>query len=224
MTFVVADVFDGVVEGEEFDAFLLGVFDFFETSRHFLFATAVNDDSALGAHAAGGADRVHGSVAAANDSYGIAFGYRCGPTVASGTHEVDAGEVFVGRKDVDEVFAGDAHETRQSGARGYENAIEAELAEVVVGKRFANDTVFYESDAHFGERVDFDVDDSIGEAEFGYAVFEYSTNLVESFVDSDFVAELNHVAGERKSGGARANDGYAFAVGGEAFRQGIRAG
>ena len=46
--FFVPYVFNGVMQCEEFDAFLLGVFYFFGTGRHFVFAAAIYDDGALG--------------------------------------------------------------------------------------------------------------------------------------------------------------------------------
>ena len=43
---------------------------------------------------------------------------------AEGAHEVDAGQVLVGRVDALEVLAGDVHEDRQAGADGHEDGVE----------------------------------------------------------------------------------------------------
>ena len=66
-----------------------------------------------------------------------------------GAHQVDAGQVLVGRVDALEVLAGDAQEDRQAGPVGDEDGVEALLVhQFVDGVGLADDHVAVDLDAH----------------------------------------------------------------------------
>ena len=116
----------GATQEVELDALFLGVGDLFDAGRH------------LGARAAVGADgaaRRPGAWRCARRPWprcrrrrpprvspraiGVPPSY-----VHLGAHQVDAGEVLVGRVDALEVLAGDVQEHRQAGAVGDEDGVE----------------------------------------------------------------------------------------------------
>ena len=124
---LVSDVFERIVQGQEFDAFFLGVFYFLQAGRHFGLATAIDDIYLLGAQAFGGAAGVHGCISAAHHhdalggvDGGVGFG-------VGGVHQVDTRQVLVARHDVHAVFARDVHKVGQAGTRGDEYALVAFL-------------------------------------------------------------------------------------------------
>ena len=129
---LIAAIFHGIVQGHEFDTFLSGMVYFLGACGHFFETSAVDNNGAFGAHAQGCAHRVHGRIAAADDCYGVSVSYGGGISGTTGSHEIDAREVFVGGHDADEVLAGYAHEARQSGAAGHKESDEALSLEVVV--------------------------------------------------------------------------------------------
>ena len=114
--------------------------------RQLVLAAAVDDDGLLGAQAQRRPDGVHGHVAAADDDDALAVQDRRVRVLAEGAHQVDAGEVLVGRVDALEVLAGDVHEHGQAGADGDEDGVEV-LAQLAQRPGLADDGVDLDLDA-----------------------------------------------------------------------------
>ena len=95
MALLIGNIFDGIVEREEFNAFLAGVVNFLGACRHFGFTAAVNDGGRLGSQTQGCAHGVHGRVATANNDNVLAVGNgRIGGCIGS-IHQVGARQIFV---------------------------------------------------------------------------------------------------------------------------------
>ena len=217
--FLVGNVFDGIVESEEFDAFFLGVFHLFQTGGHFGLTAAVDDVYLFSPQAFGCAAGVHSRVAATyhHDTFGgvegsVGFGI-------GGVHQVDARQVLVARHDVHAVLAGDVHKVGQAGTRGDEYAFVPFFLEFFHTFGLADDAVLDELHAHLLEVVDFHVHDLVGQAELGDTIFQYAANLVQGFEDGDVVAILHHVACKAQSGRTRTHDGHLDVVLGGQFGQ-----
>ena len=141
-----------------------------------------------------------------------------GPGVSAsgfvGAHQVDAGEVLVGRVDALEVLARDVHEDRQAGAVGDEDRVEL-LAQLGQGVGPADDRVAARSSRRppRGGRPPA-CDDLLGQAELGDAVDEHAARLVEGLEDGDVVAALGQLAGGGQAGRAGADDGTFLPLGG----------
>ena len=57
--------------------------------------------------------------------------------------------------------------------------------------------------SHLLEIVDLDINDTVGQTEFGDAIFQYTANLVECLEDMHLKTLLCHIAGEAKTGRTR---------------------
>jgi hypothetical protein len=181
------------------------VVDFLDAGRQLGAGAAVDAHRLVGAQAAGGADGVHGDVAAADDRDALAAQDRRVRVGVVGAHQVDAGQVLVGRVDALEVLAGDVHEDRQAGADGHEDRVEL-LAQLGQGVGLADDRVRLDLDAVGDQAVDFLLDDVLGQAELGDAVDQDAAGGVEGLEDRDLVAALGQLAGGREAGRSGADD------------------
>ena len=56
-----------------------------------------------------------------------------------------------------------------------------------------------ELNAHLLEVLNLDVNDVVRQTEFGDAILEHATNLVESLKDMHFISELCHLASEAQT-------------------------
>ena len=144
--------------------------------RHLGFGAAIDQSGRARAEAAGGADGVHGGVAAADYDY-VAIAAVVDRLIVFrdlvGAHEIDAGEKFVGGVDAVEVFAGNAEKDGQTRAGGDKDRVVALVAHQLVERNaLADDDVGFELDAHAAEVVDFFFHDRLGQAELGDAVDE----------------------------------------------------
>jgi len=178
------------------------MFDLFDAGGHFHFRAAVDDGGFFGAQAEGGAHRVHGCIASPDDGHVLSPQDRCVGIIGIGSHEVDAGKVFVGGEDAVVIFAGDFHEAWQTGSASDKETLVSLFLEIIEGCGAPHDEVGDEFDAHLPEVFDFEVDDGVGEPEFGDAIFEDSPNFMEGFEDGHVVAIFDHIAG--KGEGCRA--------------------
>ena len=124
---------------------------------------------------------------------------RCVGIGIGGVHEVHACEVFVRRHDVDGVLALDAHEVRKTCTRAYEDALIAFFLKLCDGDGLADYAVSMELNAHLLEVLNLDVNDVVRQTEFGDAILEHATNLVESLKDMHFISELCHLASEAQT-------------------------
>ena len=118
----------GLVRQQELDALLLGVLGLLGPGRHLGLGAAVDQVAGLRPQAAGGADGVHGRVAAAHHGDVLAPAVEDRLVVTRGivgAHQVDAGQELVGRVDAVEVLAGDAQELGQARAGGHEHGVDS---------------------------------------------------------------------------------------------------
>ena len=192
---------------------------------HLGLGAAVGDDRALGAQALGGADGVHGHVAAAEDDDVLAvLGRGVVLREVVRLHEVHAGEVLVGEEDVRQVLAGDVEELRQARARGDVDGVEALLEELVGVGDVAHDRVVLELDAHLFQAVDLALDDRLRQTELGDAVDEHAAAGEEGLEDGDVKAVAGELAGAGDAGRAGADDGDLLAVLGSHLGRGSELG
>ena len=119
-------------------------------------------------------------------------------------HQVDAGEKLVGRKHAVERLAGDAGELRRSRAGGDEGRSVAHLAEQLRdGEQLADDRIEPDLDAQLLQVLDLRVDDDVGQAELGDAVFQDSAGHVQRLEDGDLHAVARQFAGAGQARRAR---------------------
>ena len=184
--------------------------DFLAPGGQLILAAAVGHDGLPGAHAPRGAHRVHGHVAAAHHDDALSLQHRRVRVGTEGPHEVDAGEVLVGRVDALEVLAGDAHEDRQPGSHGDEHGIEV-LAQLAQRPGLADDGVDLDGDAQTAQPIDLLLHDVLGQPEFRDAVDEHPARGVEGLEDGHLVAGLGELSGGGQAGRPGADDGDAAA-------------
>ena len=217
-TFLVGNVFNRIVQGQEFHAFLLGMFHFLQSGRHFRFRTTVNNHRFLRSQTAGRTHRIHGRISTSNHSYPLTEGHRSVGIFTGRIHQVHTGQIFVGRHDVDGVLARDIHEIRQSGTRSHKDSLEAFVFQLFYTEGLPNDAVLHKSHAHLRQVLDFHVHNFVGQTELRNTVFQYPTNLVQGLEYSHIVSHLGHVARERQSRGSRTDHRHLDAVLGRNFR------
>src|SRR5690554_1150576 len=131
LAFVVAQILNGVVEGQKLHAFFLGVLYFLYPGGHFFQRATVNDGGLFGPQTQGGTHGVHGGIATTNHRYTLTTHHGRIHTLTRGAHQVHAGEVLVGAQYAHEVFTGDVHETGQTSAAADEETLETFLAQIV---------------------------------------------------------------------------------------------
>ena len=122
---LVAQYFNGVVEGLEDDALLHCVLYFFLTCGHFFQTAAVYYVYVLGAQTLSAARRVHCNVAAADNRNACVLLDRSVALRLVCLHEVNSGEELVSGVNALEVLAGDIHESRQTCAGTDEDCLVA---------------------------------------------------------------------------------------------------
>ena len=211
-----------VGEGLEDDALLLGVLHFLPAGRQFGHAAAVDDVDGLGPQPLGAAGGVHGDVAAAHDGHRTGFHDGGMAVRLVGFHQVDPGQVLVGRVDALEAFAGDPHKAGQAGAGGDVHRLEAVFAQQFVdGQHLADDHVAFNVHTQLFQAVHFLLDDVLGQTELGDAVHQHAARHMQGFVDGDLVAHLGQVAGGGQAGRPGADHRDLAAVGGRLGRRGV---
>ncbi len=185
----------------------------FGAGREFGFAAPV-DDCRLGTQSLGGAHGVHRHVAAAHYDYLAARLDGRVVVGVEGTHQVGAGQEFVGRDHAVEVLARNTHETGQSGARTDENGVESLLVEQGVDRQgAADDDVGLDGYAQPAQGVDLALHDPrLRQTELGNAVDQHAAHLVQRLEDVHLVARLSQVAGAGQTGRTAADHGDAAAV------------
>ena len=100
----------------------------FETCRHLLFGTTIYEGN-LGTEALGCTAGIHSGISTTYDDDVLTEIDRCICLRISGIHKVDAGEILVGRHDIDGILAWYVHEVGKSGTRAYEDTLEAHFLE-----------------------------------------------------------------------------------------------
>ena len=182
--------------------------DLLDTCRKLLFAAAV-DDRRLGAQPFGRAHGIHRHVAAADHDHTLADIDRGVVRVVVG-----ARQEFVGRNHAVEVLARNAHEAGKSRAGADEYGVVPLLAEQRIdGDGAAHDDIGFDLHAEpldFGDLARHDA--LFGQTEFGNAVDQYASHLVQGFEYLDSVTHFRKVAGAGQSRRAAADDGDPAAV------------
>ncbi len=140
--------------------------DLFRAGGHLVAGAAVDDRDLPATHAHGRARTVHGDVATAEDRH-LAASRRRGVVVGKGIglHEIDAGEVLVGREDVAQVLAGELHKDRQSRAGAHEHRFVARGEELVDGIQPAHYRIELDLDPEPPQVVDLRLHDGLGQTE-----------------------------------------------------------
>ena len=169
-------------------------------------AAAVYDVDLLGAQALGSAHSVHSNVAAAYHHNAFARVYRRVVVRVVSAHQVIARQELIGRIDAVEVLAGDAHETRQTGARADEDGVEA----LLVHQRVDGDGA---SGHHVGLYLHAKTLHGLhlgghhallGQSELRNAVYQHTANLVQRLENLHLIPGASQVAGTGQSRRTRA--------------------
>ena len=192
-------IFNGIVQGEELDALLLGVLHLFESCRHLFLATTVSDKHALSTKAFCRTTAVHSGIAATHNHH--VFRFLDGRSILwiACIHQVDARQILVAGHDSVRVLARDAHEVWQTSAGAYEDALEVLSLKVSNCDGLTHDTILHELHANLLQVLYLDIHNRVWKTEFGYAVLQYATNLVQSLEDGHVVAGFCHIACETQS-------------------------
>ena len=197
----------------EDDALFLGVVDLLQTGGHFGLAAAVDDINLVRAHALGAACRVHCDVAAADNGDLLGAQDRGVGVFLVGLHQVDAGQVLIGRVNAVVVLARYAHEGGQTGARADKNGLVAVGKQIVDGLGAADNEVQHEFNAQLLQGVDLLLDDRLGQTELGDTVHQNAARGVQRLEDGDLIAHAGQIARAGQAGRAGADDGALVAVG-----------
>ena len=111
---LVAQHLGGVRQRLKDDALLLGVLDLLLTGRQLGHAAAVDDVHILGTQTLRAAGGVHGDIAAADNGDGLTLHDGRAGILLVRLHQIDSGQVLVGRVDAVQALAGDAHKAGQT--------------------------------------------------------------------------------------------------------------
>ena len=182
--------------GEELEAHALeaGLVLLLLVDHHLLRAAAVDDGAGLGAEAQGGARRVHGRVAAADDHDVLADPLLLAQVGA--LQEVDAVDHAV------ELLAGDVHGDRVHAAGGDHDRVVA-LAQLVEGDVAPDLDVVVELHAVLGDPVDVQLDHVARQAERRHADQGGAAARGQRLVDVDLVAVGGQLLGDAPGRPAR---------------------
>ena len=176
------------------------------TGGHFRAGATIDDMDAFRAHAQGGAGGVHGHVARAEDRDVLAVEGRSvvvGEVV--GAAEVHAGQVFVGRKDPDQILTGHAEEYRQTGTHADEHGV-VFLGQFGDADGAAAHVVEVEVHAGLAQAVHFGGHHVLGQTEGRDTVDEHAARLMQGLehVHLDARGGTDARAGQRGRTGADA--------------------
>ena len=197
----------------EDNALFLGVMDLLKTGGQLLLRAAVYDVDLLRAHALGAARRVHGHVAAAHDCNLVRVEDRGGGAVLVGLHQIDTGQVLVGRVNAVGVLARHADKARQACARADKDGLVAVGKQLVDGLGAADNKVQHKFNAEVFQRVDLLLHDRLGQTEFRDAVHQHAACGVQGFEYRYLIAHARKVARAGQAGRACAHDRALVAVG-----------
>ena len=78
------------------------------------------------------------------------------------------------------VFTGNTHEPGQTGARSHEKAVEAHFEQTLIAQSLAHHSIGVETNASRTQSVEFGIDNTVGQTEFGNAVFQNAAYFVKS--------------------------------------------
>ncbi len=211
----------------EVDAFLLGVVDFFLTSRHFRLAAAI-DDRNVCTQTTCATRRVHRDVAAADDSHAAAdLHRRIMLRECVGTHQVNTSQEFIGGIHAAQAFARNALEIRQTGTRTDEHRIVAFIQQLLYRHGAANNRVGDDFHAQFADVVNFLLHQRLGQTEFRNAVHQHAAGRMERLVHRHVPTSTSQIRRAGQTGRARTHDSRFFTRGGSrlsrdgSFRHGI---
>ena len=128
-----------------------------------------------------------------------------------GLHQVDPGEVLIGRVDAAQVLAGDIEKSWCSGADPQEYGIVAALEKLIYLDLFAHHRVQLQLSAEGLDILDLRADDPLGQAELGNSVDQDPSALVQGLEDGDLVAHSGQVCSAGEPCGTGAHNSSALA-------------
>ena len=166
------------MECQEFYSLFFGMFYLLDTCGHLFFRTAVDNHGTFGTQTLGGTNRIHSCVSSTDNRYILAESYRSVGFFTGCVHQIDTGEIFVGRHDVDRVLSGNIHKVRQSRTGSDKYAFETFCLQILHADCFSYDAVFDKVNPHLHKVVYFYIYNLVGQTEFGNTVFQYTTNFM----------------------------------------------
>ena len=197
----------------ELDALLLGMRDLFNTRRHLLFGAAINQVHLFRSKTHGCTGRIHRHIAPAQNSHLLRWvDRRMRTTLIVGLHEVGARQIFVRRKDTDQIFARDVHKFRQACPGSDEHRGKAVLLHQILDlARASNHKIRFQLHTHLRERVDLLLHNRLGQAELGDAINKHAARLMERFEHHNLMAFAPHIRRHRDTRRSAANHRHALA-------------
>ena len=198
-TLFICNVFNGVMKREEFYTFLLCVVHFFKACGHFFFRTTIDNHSTLCAKTERRTNRVHRRVTTTDNGYALTKENGCISLLVRSVHQVYACEIFVTWHHACAVFSLDSHEVRKTCTRCHEDTFVTFCLEFGNRDSLTNHTVLHELHTTLFEVLNFELNDSVGEAEFGNTVLQHTTNFMKRFKHCNIVTASNHAACKRKT-------------------------
>ena len=197
----------------EFDTLFFSMMYFFETSGHFFFASSVYDIYILSAHTLSAASRVHGYVAAADDSYVLVFNHG---SIIFGEfirlHEVYTCQILVCGIHAVQILTGDMHEHRETCARAYEYSFIALFEQLVESIYFTDNHVVLNFYAHLAQTFYLCVNQLFGQTELRYSILKNAACYMKRLENRYIIACLSEVGGAGKTCGAGAYYSNLFAL------------
>ena len=181
---------------------------------HLHLRPAVDDRCVVRSEAQRCPDRVHRHVPAADHGDILAAGDRgvvFRKTVC--LHQVGTGQILVRRVDPAEIFPGDVHENRCTGADAEEDRVESLGKELVHRLDPADDGVRDDFDPQFLQVVHFRLDDRLRQTKFRDPINQDAARLVQGLEDRHIIAEFHQVARDRQTRGAGTDHRHPFPVG-----------
>ena len=203
-----------VVQHVEFDAFRLGVLDFFLSGGHFRFAPAVDHVDVFRPQPFGGPGGIHGHVAGPHHGHVLPYIHRSGHfRELPGPHQVHPGKEFIGGVHPVEGFPRDPHKVRQPGAGTHVHSLEPFFPQKFVESKGAADHyIGHDLHTQYLQLFDFVLDDGFGETEFRDTVHEHPAYLVEGFEQGHVIAHFGQIPGCGQAGRTSAHYSHFDAV------------
>jgi hypothetical protein len=191
-----------VLEG---DALLAGTGNLVGVSRHFAGRAAVDQGDLGTAQAFGGARRVHGNVAAADDHYPLArFGLALQVDLAQEGHGIDHLAKIR--------FAGNVQRKALMGADAYEDGLEPLTLQIVQGKILTQSLTGTHGHAQAQNMIDLAIQYVGRQAVVGDAHPQHAAQLGKGFEHGDGIAFQGQVIGHGQAGRSRTDHGDLFSA------------
>ena len=181
------------MQAQEIDAFLLGMLHLLQTCRHLCLRTTVNQRD-ISTQTLGCSAGIHCGISTTYNQHFLADIHRGVCLGVSCIHQIDSGEIFVTRHDVDGILSRYAHKIRQASTRSHVYPLESFLFQFLNSDGFSNNTVSRKLHAHTLQVVYFHIHNLIGQPEFRYAVFQHTTDFVQRFKHMNIITFFSHIS------------------------------